>query len=318
MRLRGDHHQPQLLRCRFYRQGIQTGSGFEECGEASFGKSIQAVICRVKIIISHDVDHLYPSDHWNDLIFPKLWIRSTLELVRGKINLQTWGYRLISIFQKRLNRIPEVAQFDQENGIPSEFFFGMDNALGLSYKQQKAKYWIEFLDQKGFGVGVHGINFVDYEKIKNEFNDFKKISGIDSFGIRMHYVRSNESTLKNLSKTGYHFDTTDFNKEKVDLKSPYKIASMWEFPLHIMDNYIMAKGLNAAQEQTIESLTMADKLKLPYFTILFHDYLFNSKTYPKYKEWYIWLICYLKSENYLFISYKEAITELDNLKSNPQ
>ena len=264
----------------------------------------------MKIIISHDVDHLYPSDHWKDLIFPKLWIRSTIELVRGKINLQTWGYRLISIFQKRIHRIPEIAQFDQENGIPSEFFFGMDNALGLSYKQQKAKYWIELLGQKGFGVGVHGLNFDDSEKIRNEFNDFKKISGIDSFGIRMHYVRSNEQTLSRLADAGYLFDTTTFDKEMVEFKNPFQIGSMWEFPLHLMDVYVLKSGLKNSKIQTIKLLNQAKNSNLTHFTILLHDNLFNKKEYPDCEEWYKWLISYLNSEEYEYTSFRGAIAEL--------
>jgi len=240
-----------------------------------------------------------------------------MELFRGKINFRTWGYRLISIFQERLHRIPEIAQFDEENGIPSEFFFGMDNALGLSYKQQKAKYWIEFLRNKGFGVGVHGINYVDSQKIKKEFDDFERISGIDSFGIRMHYVRCNENTLSQLADAGYVFDTTSFDKEMVQLKQPFQIGSMWEFPLHLMDVYVLKYGLNNSKNQTIKLLNQAKISNLSHFTILLHDNLFNKNEYPDCYEWYKWLISYLNSEGYAYTSYRNAIKELSlHTKSN--
>lgn len=39
----------------------------------------------MKIIVSHDVDHLYPSDHFlKDLILPKMWVRSFLHLCGEK------------------------------------------------------------------------------------------------------------------------------------------------------------------------------------------------------------------------------------------
>lgn len=39
----------------------------------------------MKVIISHDVDHLFRDDHYRDLIYPKLWVRSSLELIKESI-----------------------------------------------------------------------------------------------------------------------------------------------------------------------------------------------------------------------------------------
>ena len=40
----------------------------------------------IKVIVSHDVDHLFAGDHWfRDLIYPKLWVRTTLQLVKREI-----------------------------------------------------------------------------------------------------------------------------------------------------------------------------------------------------------------------------------------
>ena len=209
----------------------------------------------LKIIISHDVDHLYPADHiFKDLISPKLWVRSFLELAKGKVSFRIWYYRLISIIDKRLNRIPEIVEFDKKNHIPSTFFFGMDNILGMSYKKNTAASWIKFVLEKGFDAGVHGVAFEDIEKMQNEFNDFKAISDLTSFGIRMHYVRYNEKTFEKLNDVGYHFDTSEFNKKDIEFKPTYKIGNMWEFPLYIMDGYILKSNLEIAKKKTIEAL----------------------------------------------------------------
>lgn len=265
----------------------------------------------MKIIISHDVDHLYASDHFKDLIFPKLWIRSTYQLLCHKTNLSSWYHRLVSIFHNRLNRLPELIQYNQDNKIPSVFFFGMDNALGLSYDKGKAMRWIKFVMENGFDVGVHGINFTNVAKMRNEFHEFKKMSNLETFGIRMHYVRKDFKTLSNLANIGYLFDSTEFNKKKVVFKRPYKIEEMWEFPLYIMDGYIMQYGLENAKVETLKNLQIADKMGMPYFTILFHDYLFNQSTYPDYKKWYTWLINYLVEQDYSFTTYRKAIIELE-------
>jgi hypothetical protein len=268
----------------------------------------------LKIIISHDVDHLYPSDHiFRDLIFPKLWVRSIKELTKGKISLQTCYYRLISIFDNRLNRITEIIEFDKKHNIPSVFFFGMDNILGMSYKKNTATPWIKFVLEEGFDVGVHGVEIEDIKRMRHEFNDFKEISNLSSFGIRTHFVRSNKSTFLKMAEIGYLYDTSEFNKMTIDLKPPYKIGNMWEFPLYIMDGYVMKDKFETAKELTIEALDRAKKKGLEYFTFLFHDYLFNEKTHLKEKAFYEWFVNYCNNQNFEFTPYRTAIYELENI-----
>ena len=267
----------------------------------------------MKIIISHDVDHLYPKDHFfRDLIIPKLWLRSSLHLLQRKINFSTWWYRLGIIFQKRWHRIDEIMDLDKKHSIPSVFFFGMDNILGMSYKQKDAIPIIQKVKKNGFDVGVHGVEIDNIGKIKKEFDDFSKISGLNSFGIRTHYVRYNETTFQKFDKSGYLFDTSEFNKEKIDLKTPYKIGNMWEFPLHIMDGYILKEGLEKAKAKTVTAFDEAENRKMDYFTFLFHDPLFNEKTEPEAKLFYEWFVNECKQRDYPFISYREAINELEN------
>jgi hypothetical protein len=121
----------------------------------------------LKIIVSHDVDHLYPSDHiFNDLIFPKLWVRSFFQLIYGDIGILTFYNRLISIFENQLTRIPELVEFDIQNNIPSIFFFGMNSKLGMSYKKTTAIPWIKFVAEKGLDVGVHGAEIENIKEIQ--------------------------------------------------------------------------------------------------------------------------------------------------------
>ncbi|CEM62723.1 conserved hypothetical protein [Treponema phagedenis] len=267
----------------------------------------------MQIIVSHDVDHLYPSDHiLRDLIFPKLWVRSFIQLCKRQISFSSFWYRLISIFDKRLNRIPEIIAFDKAHGVKSTFFFGMDNILGLSYKKEKTKSWIKYVLDSGFDAGVHGIEIKDIEKMKQEYSDFKDISGLSSFGIRTHYVRYDDNTFNKMEKIGYLFDTSEFNKKAIGLKEPYKVGTMWEFPLHIMDGYIIHNNLEHAKQKTIVALREAEKKQLPYFTFLFHDYMFNGKTYPIDKIFYEWFVKYCTENNYPFISYRDALKVLNH------
>lgn len=265
----------------------------------------------MKIIISHDVDHLYPSDHISrDLIFPKLWVRSFLQLLKGDISFSSFFWRLASIFDKRLNQIPEVIDFDKTMGVKSTFFFGMASILGMSYRKEKADNWIKYVLKQGFDVGVHGVEIDQEDKMKQEYLNFQKISGLEHFGIRTHYVRYNNSTFHKMNHIGYLYDTSEFDKQSIWLKKEYKVGDMWEFPLHIMDGYIMKGGLKRAQEDTIIALIKAQKMGINYFTFLFHDSMYNIKTYPQYKVYYEWFVGYCKDQEYEFVSYLDAISEL--------
>lgn len=267
----------------------------------------------MKIIISHDVDHLYATDHLTkDLILPKLWVRSFLHLCQGKIKLSTFFYRLTVLFHNRMHRIDELMAFDQAHCIPSVFFFGMSNVLGMSYSRKKAAPVIRKVMQEGFDVGVHGVDFQSLNKILKEHQDFAGISGLNSFGIRTHYVRFDENTFSKMDQAGYLFDTSWFNKQKLDLRVPYKVGDMWEFPLHIMDGYICQPGrLKEGLESTFSAIRQAAEMGMPYCTILFHDSQFDDCYDPEMKQWYTQTIQWIEEQGYKFISYRDAIKELE-------
>lgn len=268
----------------------------------------------MKIIVSHDVDHLYVIDHLKrDLIIEKLWGRSLLQFLHGSIDGSTFRNRIMLLFHNRMNRIDEVMEFDKKHSIPSVFFFGMDNILGMSYKQDQAKPMINRVIEKGFDVGVHGVEFEDYDKIKKEHDDFQKLSGLCSFGIRNHYVRFNEKTFETQNEVGYLFDTTWFNKNKIELHKPYKVGNMWEFPLHIMDGYVCKEGkLDEGLTSTKRIIDQVYEEGIPYCTILFHDYQFDDRYYPTMKSWYIKIIEYCEEKGHEFTSYREAIKEMES------
>lgn len=270
----------------------------------------------MKIIVSHDVDHLYATDHiFRDLILEKLWVRSFLHLCQKRISFKTFWYRLTILFHNRMHRIDEVMAFDQAHGIPSVFFFGMDHVLGMSYSRAKAAPVIRNVMARGFDVGVHGVDYQNAEKIKEEHDAFQTITGLTGFGLRNHYVRFDEETFRKMEQADYLFDSTWFNKRALDIRAPYKVGKMWEFPLHIMDGYICPQGkLEQGLQDTFSAIRKAEKLGMPYCTILFHDYQFDDRYDPQMKQWYEETILFCKKQGYEFISYRDAIEELENRK----
>jgi len=266
----------------------------------------------MKVVISHDVDHITPWEHKSNLIIPKQTIRSLIELSLGYISISEILHRIKDILRNKWQNLESLLKFDKENSIPSTFFIGVSNGKGLNYTIKDAELWIKKILQEGFDVGGHGIAFNNHDAIKKEYENFRNISGLNKFGIRMHYLRNSDNTLKFLNKSGYLFDTTLY-----EFKNPFKVGDIWEFPLHIMDGHIINKNtkwqnqnLKQSKETTKRILANSHKADIKYFTVLFHDNYF-SNSFKTWKEWYIWLIRYLKDNNIEFINYDGAIKELE-------
>jgi peptidoglycan/xylan/chitin deacetylase (PgdA/CDA1 family) len=265
----------------------------------------------MKAIISHDVDHITVFEHWKDLIILKYFIRSFIELLIKRITWKEFNFRIQDIYRNKWQNISDLIEFDKKNNIQSTFFIAVSKGRGLSYSLKNAEKWIKKIHDLGFEVGVHGIAYGNYYNIKHEYNMFKKVANIPQIGIRMHYLKKNSNTLENLNKVGYLYDTTIF-----EIKNPFRIGNMWEFPLQIMDGYIIQNkskwqniNLEMAKIKTIDIIIRAQKLNIEYLTILFHDRYF-CESFSTWKNWYIWLIKYLKENNIPFISYTEAVFEL--------
>ena len=269
----------------------------------------------MKIIISHDVDHLYWNDHLTDLFYPKLWLRESFALLRRRISVQEWALRMAIPFHRNLHHLQEVMQFDTVNGIPSTFFFGMANGLGLSYTHKQALKAIRQVQSGGFAAGVHGIAYDDAAAIQAEYQAFETLTGTAPTGIRMHYVRHTDRTEQLLSTAGYAFDSTVFDKSTgSSIQAPYPVGSMWEFPLTIMDTYL-PYDLRKAQAKTRQMLDQAVQKNIGYCTVLFHDTNY-SPAYQVYQDWYTWLIGHCQTEGFEFISFQEAIRELETVSAD--
>ena len=263
----------------------------------------------MKIIVSHDVDHLYWSEHlFKDLYIPKLWIRSLKLLLSGVIDAKTCIARINFWTDKRINRLEELIDFERSMNIPATYFFVMQPGLGVAYKAEKAKPVIEKLLTNGFSAGVHGMAYNDPAAMQQEFDTFKKISGLNKFGIRMHYLRNDSGTRNKLAATGYSFDSTDY-----EIAKPYPVEKMIEFPISIMDVYSVRpehKTFEKAKAYTIEKMEQAAESNIPFFTINFHDMLFDP-AYGLYMEWFTWIIDLCKQKGYSFISFEDAVKQYE-------
>ena len=271
----------------------------------------------MKAIVSHDIDHLTLSEHYlKDLIVPKYFVRNNIELLTNNISLKEYTLRLSDIYRNKWQYIEELATFDISQSVNPTFFIAVNKGVGLSYSINDASSWIHKIKQLQCEIGIHGIEFETLEKIQSEHELFKSISNLDSIGGRLHYIRTNDQTFANLSNAGYLFDSSE-----MAFKAPYKIGHMWEFPFQIMDGYIIekpkqrqSKTLQQSCDETKKIIDKVIDMQLPYLGIDFHDRYFSNR-HQTWKDWYMWLIDYLKSHKIEFVNFKQAIQELEKAKS---
>jgi len=259
----------------------------------------------MKIVLSHDIDHLYWNEHYfKDTFLLRYIYRNTKALLKNDIKFALYLKRLK--ITGRLHRIPELIEFYQKKNLKANFFFGMNNGLRLSYDYKKTIPLINSLIVNGHSVGVHGIAFNDRDSIKIEYNRFKNIIKSENFGIRTHYLRFATNTAKLFKEQGYIFDSSI---EK--LHNPYFINDLLEIPISIMDaslvpNAQINQNIKVWKEKTLDKLNFAEQNNISYFVINSHD-IFFSDNYPTIKQWYIWLIDFLIKEKYKFVSFNQII-----------
>lgn len=257
----------------------------------------------MKIILSHDIDHLQGTEHWRDRYWPGVWYRGVKAVASRKIGFNTFCKRAWPF--QRLERIKEVLAIDRSVGAHSTFFVGVHRGLRLSYSRAAIKPYLDYLLAQDVPVGIHGMAYDDLGRMKREYQAFQQVAGTTPVGIRNHYLRQAESTLSDMSDIGYPFDSTTYA-----LQAPYKVNGMWEFPISLMDVSLgIDTSLQETKDQSLRIYHQAIEKKLPYFVLNMHDNYFSA-AYPAMKEWYEWMLDYL-ADKHDFVSFKGAINELN-------
>lgn len=257
----------------------------------------------MKVILSHDVDHLQGAEHWRDHYWPGVWFRGIKSFLTGNIGSKTLALRSWPF--QRLEQIREVVEIDRAVGARSSFFFGMRKGLRLSYSYKSLVPYLDYLKSQDARCYVHGMSYLNEVEMCQEYEVFKHISGYPPRGIRNHYLRKGDETQKLIAAIGYEFDSTDYRLEK-----PYQVGQLWEIPISLMD---VSMGVDSSLEDkkkfSLETLERAQLAGIPYFVLNVHDN-YISKGYPRMYDWYQWFVDYL-SESLEFTDFEKALTELN-------
>jgi len=263
---------------------------------------------KMKVLVSHDVDHVGFYEHVCDGIAVKFFCRSFFELVTARISFGTLWQRIWRSYKNSWNNINSICDFDSKNGIPSTFFVGVANGLGMSYALDDAVRIIEVIQKLGFEVGVHGIAFDDPLLIQKEHDNFSIASGMSDFGVRLHYLRLSSKTKTLLKRAGYLYDATEIGPT-----GPLIQEGLVELPVTIMDGRLIERrpfGIQVSDFQTLMNRTKraiesAEDSGVNYISILFHDRYFSAE-FPFWKRWYTETVSLLKSEGHEFVSHRDT------------
>lgn len=110
-----------------------------------------------------------------------------------------------------------------------------------------------------------------------------------------------------LSEAGFLFDSTTYG-----VRAPFAVEGMVEFPVGIMDVRVLSPGRNdlaAAKRKTIQRLSDAEASGVGLITVNFHDFHF-SPAFPDHRDWYTWLLEWLRDRGHTLIDFESAIQEM--------
>jgi hypothetical protein len=266
-----------------------------------------------RVIVSHDVDHLGFFEHSRDLIVPKLLVRGVLETFAGRIPVAELVRRAGAVAANRNQHIFELLEFDTRHGIRPTFFIAMGRGLGLAYNRPAAQDWVRRLSDQPCDLGIHGIAFDDEAAMKDERDAFADALGHDAFGMRMHYLRSAASTQDRLGRLGYLFDAT----LPGDGSPVHREDGLWMFPLHVMDGWQLMGGARW-QRHTADEAVAATAARFEALwrqgadclSLNFHDSYYTS-AFASWRAWYERTIDWLRGRGARFLTYVEAMRELE-------
>ena len=154
-------------------------------------------------------------------------------------------------FWSRFDRYLEI-----EHGFPSTFFLiarkgdpGHD-CEGRTSAARAAKYGlsdirdqIQCLSAAGSEIGLHGIDaWFGVNQGRSELDAIRQATGIESSGVRMHWLFFAEDSPSRLEEAGFRYDSTLGYNETIGYRAgttqvfkPLGVKHLSELPMHIMD-----------------------------------------------------------------------------------
>jgi peptidoglycan/xylan/chitin deacetylase (PgdA/CDA1 family) len=135
----------------------------------------------------------------------------------------------------------------------------------------------------GSEVGLHGIDaWCDSAQGSTELEEIRRVSGVSTIGVRMHWLYYDQQSPVALEKAGAAYDSTMGYNETVGYRAgttqvyrPLEATRLLELPLHVMDTalfYPAYLGLSPWQARTVLGRMADDAVQFGgCLTINWHD-----------------------------------------------
>src|SRR2546427_1535421 len=293
--------------------------------------------------LTHDVDHPAIRHHkWDHTMFGFLYravLGSLIQVFRGRVPVRhlviNWGAAL---------RLPFVHlglakdcwyEFDRyleiEKGLRSTFFVipfkncPGESAAGQAPQIRASSYaardiadHLRRFVSAGCEVGLHGINaWLDSSKGREELDEIARITGVQSIGVRMHWLYFDDRSPLALEKAGFSYDSTMGYNETVGYRAgtsqafkPLQATLLLELPLHVMDTALFFPShlnLSAIEAGKLVSAVIENAHRFGgVMTVNWHDRSIAPERV--WDRFYVDLVDELRSRSPWFATTRQAVS----------
>ena len=223
---------------------------------------------RFAVCLTHDIDFVGIRNHFLDHSMWGFVFRATIGALRRFVNgrlplsllLKCWGavlsLPLVFLRMRRDFWEPFEWYLNVEKGLPATYFLipfkgrcgknvTSHNASrrACGYELESLRGRIAQLQSAGCEIGVHGLDaWHDSELGRSELERIRAVSQNSEFGIRMHWLLSDDKTPQTLDRAGYAYDSTTGYNETIGFRTgtaqvyrPPGAGFILQLPMHIQD-----------------------------------------------------------------------------------
>lgn len=230
----------------------------------------------VTIVPTHDVDWISVKSMKGLRTFFGFLRRELLKSDLSSLNIPHW------------NNFKEWMELENKYDVRSAFYFLHKDAGGSTYDFTDVEDVVKDLDKGHWEIGLHGTfqSATNLQNIVREKNSLEKILGKNIQGIRMHYLRISEKSLKLQEETGFKYDSSLETPELFRIFHPvvkHVKLNLIEIPLTLHDGTLFVKRRMEVKEayryscKIIDMASRADGI----VTLNWHQHVFS----PEFKPW---------------------------------
>jgi len=187
---------------------------------------------------------------------------------------------------------------ENEYDVRSAFYFLQKGIGGSTYDFNDIKDAVRDLDKGRWEIGLHGTfdSTINRQSLLNEKMALEKILGKTVQGIRLHFLRVSEKSLKLQEKAHFIYDSSLETPKFFRIFHPVVNdvrLNLIEMPLTLHDNTLFVKKkmtLDEAYKYSRKIIDMASRVD-GIVTLNWHQQLFSP-------EWKSWLKAYILILNY--------------------